>query len=263
MSNLNTLSQSQVNCQQSGGPTFPDIANLGKSRIGKKLTRKALDAYYVALRRYEGRPAMSGPPIRNSEKLLGRREFYTLDQCRRGGRRSGETRRRNAQKRWNDVASLRRRGFGVRQISRIVGYSAGWVSKLVKRLFSRLPKVFPEHRFQQHLHQPHQPKPVWATAGSRILTLAVLYRRYALHALQVADRRSQPVPERKRRDRQFALSQTRIIGRRVTRPSTGLLGALGKGSCVALGMALAACRELDGLPITEAVRAVNREFGWQ
>ena len=102
-----TLQQPQVNCQQSGGPTFPNLANLGTSRIGKKLTRKALDAYYVALRRYEGKPAMSGPPIPNSEKLLGRREYYTLAQCRLGGHRSGETRRRKAQPAvamtWHDV----------------------------------------------------------------------------------------------------------------------------------------------------------------
>ena len=261
-----TLQQPQVNCQQSCGPTFPDIANLGTSRIGKKLIRKALDAYYVASRRYEGRPAKSGPPIPNSEKR-GRREYYTLEQVRLGGMRSGATRQRQAQPRWYDVASLRRRGFGIREISRIVGYSAGWVSKLVKRLFSRQPRVFPEHYNQQDRQdrpqqQQQQQQPVWAIHGSRVLTLAALYRRNALHALEVADQRSQPIPERRRRYRQFALSQARIIGRRGRRPSTGLLGALGKGS-VALGMALLACRELDGLPIAAAVITVNREFGWQ
>ena len=122
--------------------------------------------------------------------------------------------------------------------------------------------MFPEHHFQQHPHQQPQPKPkpVWATHGSRSLTLAVLYRRYAL---DVADRRSLLVPERRRQERQFTLSQTRIIGRRGVRPSAGFLGALGKGSGVALGLALVACRELDGLPINQAVIAVNREFGWR
>ena len=241
--------------RQAGGPIFPNLANLGRSRVGRKLTRKALDAYYVALRRYEARPAMSGPPIPNSEKLLGRREYYTLEQCRRGGHRSGETRRRNAQKRWNDVASLTRRGFGVREISRIVGYSPGWVSKLVKRLVSRLTRVFPEH-----IHHQPQPQPIWATRGSRTLTLQVLYRRYALQALDALEV-SQPAPEQTRRERQFTLAQRRIVGRRGRKPSAGYLGALGKGSGVALGMAFIACRELDGLPINEAVIKVNREFG--
>ena len=251
-----TLQQQQVNCQQSGRPTFPDV---GTSRIGKKLIRKAVDAYFVALRRYENRPAKSGPPIRNSEKH-GRREFYTLEQVRLGGIRSGATRQRQAQPRWNDVASLRRRGFGIRQIARIVGYSAGWVSRLIKRLFSKQPRVLPEHSF----HYPvwaTRPRPVWATHGSRILTLATLYRRNALQAVLHGEHLDDP-EERNRRGRQFALSQARIIGRRGKRPSTGLLGALGKGS-VALGMALMACRELDGLPIDEAVITVNREFGWQ
>ena len=258
MSSSIRISQLQVNCQQSGGPTFPDVASLGTSRIGKRLIRKALDAYYVASRRYEGRPAKSGPPIPNSEKH-GRREFYTLEQVRLGGIRSGATRQRQAQPRWNGVASLRRRGFGIRQIARIVGYSAGWVSRLIKRLFSKQPRVLPEHSF----HYPvwaTRPRPVWATHGSRILTLATLYRHNALQAVLHGDPLDDP-QERNRRGRQFALSQARIIGRRGKRPSKGLLGALGEGS--ALGLALLACRELDGLPIAEAVIAVNREFGWQ
>ena len=257
MSNLTRISPNPIVDNHPVVPTFPDIGSLGRSRIGKKLARKAVDRYFIALRRYEDKPAESGPPIRNSEKLLGRREYYTLAQCRQGGRRSGETRRRKANPRWREVVALRRRGLGIRQISRVVGYTAGWISKLIKRLFLGQPKVFPEH-YNHH----HQPKPVWATHGSRNLTLAVLYRRYALHALEVADRRSLLVPERKR-ERQFTLAQARIIGRRSVRPSTGFLGALGKGSGVALGLALAACRELDGLPIAEAVRTVNRQFGWR
>ena len=267
MSSPSRISKQRVNCQQSGGPTFPNVANLGTSRIGKKLIRKAIDAFYVASRRYELRPAKSGPPIPNSEKH-GRREFYSLEQVRRGGHRSGETRRRQAQPRWNDVASLKRRGFGIRQIARIVGYSAGWVSRLIKRLFSKQPRVLPEHYIQQQHVQQQQAQqqqqhaqPVWATHGSRLLTLATLYRRNALQAVLHGEHLDDP-EERNRRGRQFALSQARIIGRRGKKPSKGLLGALGEGS-VALGMALLACRELDGLPIAEAVITVNREFGWQ
>ena len=98
-------------------PTFPDIGNLGRSRVARKLRRKTLDAYYVALRRHQRRPALSGPPIPNSEKK-GSRQFYTLEQARRGGRRSGETRRRKAEKKWREVCTLRRRGFGIRHRSR-------------------------------------------------------------------------------------------------------------------------------------------------
>ena len=278
-----TLQQRQVNCQQSaGGPTFPDDASFGTSRIGKKLIRKALDAYYVASRRYEGRPAKSGPPVAGSEKN-GRREFYSLEQVRLGGIRSGATRRRQAQLRWNDVASLTIRGFGIREISRIVGYSAGWVSRLIKRLFSKQPRVLPEHSFHYTVPATRprpvpatrprpvpatrptvwatRPRPVWATHGSRLLTLATLYRHTALQAVLHGEHLDDP-QERNRRGRQFALSQARIIGRRGKRPSKGLLGALGEGS-VALGMALLARRELDGLPIVEAVQVVNQEFGWQ
>ena len=184
-----------------------------------------------------------------------------MEQERLGGTRSGATRRRQAQPQWRQVMNLRRRGFGIRQIARIVGYSAGWESKLVKRLFSKQPRVFPEHSFH---YKPRpvwaaHPRPVWAAHGSRLLTLAVLYRHYALHAVLQGEHLDD-AQERNRRDRQFTLSQARIIGRRGRRPSTGLLGALGKGF---LGMALLACRELDGLPIAEADIAVNREFGWR
>ena len=92
----------QPKCQQ---PIFPDIAELGKSRIGKKLVRKALDRYYSALRLSDRRAAKSGPPVPHSEKQ-GRRRFYDLDQCRRGGRRSGEARRRKAEKKWQAVETL-------------------------------------------------------------------------------------------------------------------------------------------------------------
>ena len=236
-------------------PAFPDVDRLGKSRIGKKLFRKAIDRYYSALRRYEGRPAKCGPPIPNSEKH-GRRKFYSLEQCRRGGRRSGETRRRKAQKRWREVMTLQRRGFGIRQIARLVGYSAAWVSKLVKRLRPSPPRSLTEH--YHHPLSGAAPPPVWAANGSRLLTLAVLYRR---SALQMSNTPGLLPPKRNRLDRQFALAQSRIIGRRGKRPSTGLLGAVGGGSGVALGLALAACRELAALPINEAVRSVNTAFG--
>ena len=233
----------------SPAPAFPDVGRLGHSRVGRKLARKAWDAYYVDLRQHEGRPAKSGPPIPNSEKR-GARSYYSMEQVRLGGRRSGAARRQKAQKRWREVMALRRRGHGIRQIARLVGYSAAWVCKLVKRLLPSQPKPLTEH-----IH--HQP--IWAAHGSRTLTLAVLYRRAAL---QMSNVPGLPPPKRNRLDRPFSQAQSRVIGRRGKGRSAGLLGALGGGSGVAFGLALAACRELAGLPIDEAVRTVNREFGW-
>ena len=237
-------------------PAFPDVARLGKSRIGKKLLRKALDAYYCALRRHEGRPAESGPPIPNSEKN-GRREYWTLRQTVYGGRQSGKTRWNRAQPKWRKVETLRRRGFGIRQIARAVGYSAGWVSKLVKRLCPAVRRVFPEHVN----HQTHEadPRPVWSIHGSRVLTLAVLYRR---RALDDVIRDGGNVIDRNLHLRQFATAQRRIIGRRGKRRSSGLLGVMGSSSGIALGMALYAQQELHHLPIHRAVQEVNRAFGW-
>ena len=139
-----------------GCPLKPDLSRFGKSRIGRKRARKVLDRYFRAVRRYEGRPARSGPPIRNSEKF-GRREFYSVEQAKFGGRRSGQVRRAKAAKKWREVELLRRRGQGIRQIAALVGYSPGWVSRLVKRLC----RVFPEH-----IHRRPKPPP-----RSRILAL--------------------------------------------------------------------------------------------
>ena len=238
-------------------PAIPDVHRLGSSRIGRKLVRKALDRYHTDLRQFEGRPAKSGPPIPNSEKR-GHREFYTLEQARRGGRRSGETRRRNAEKKWREVATLKRRGFGIRQIARIVGYSAAWVSKLVKRLLPYSPEALTEH----YHHQPDTPPtaPIWALHGSRVLTLACLYRH---QALVVSETPSLSPLDQHRWNRAFSRNQARIIGSRGKKPSKGYLGALGRGSGIALGMALAAKQELADLPIDAAVRQVNLAFGWR
>ena len=61
---------------------------------------------------------------------------------------------------------MRRRGLGIRQIARIVGYSAAWVSKLVRRLLST-----PARPLTEHYH--HQPQP--ASGVTRSLCLMLLY----------------------------------------------------------------------------------------
>ena len=166
-------------------PAFPDVDRLGKSRIGKKLLRKALDRYHVERRRYEGCPAKSGPPIPNSEKN-GSREFYTLEQARRGGRRSGEARRQKVEKRWREVCTLRRRGFGIRQIARVVGYTAGWVSQLVRRLLPNPARPFTEHYHHQPQDTDTQARPSYRKASprSRALSLFLLHSSNLKRLLQ-------------------------------------------------------------------------------
>ena len=120
MSNVNSLSQSQVNCQQSDAPIFPDIFSLGTSRIGKKLTRKAVDAYYVAFRRYDGTLAKSGPPTPNSQKH-GRREYLPYFETVKRGVHSGYVRNLRAQPRHNQARRLRAGGSTIKAIAELVG----------------------------------------------------------------------------------------------------------------------------------------------
>ena len=65
------------------------------SRVGKKTLRKTFDADCRRLRREADVPARSGPPIPGSEQT-GHRRWYTLAQCRHGGRLSGVARRDQA-----------------------------------------------------------------------------------------------------------------------------------------------------------------------
>ena len=111
-------------------PTFPDVASLGKSRVGRKLYQKAIDRYCIALRRHEGRPALSGPPIRNSEKN-GRRAFYTLADCIKGGVSSGFLRSLRAQPRHDHVRKLRALGQTIKAIAAVVGYSERHIRRIL------------------------------------------------------------------------------------------------------------------------------------
>ena len=101
---------------------------------------------------------------------------------------------------------------------------------------------------------------MWASCGSRVLTLAVLYRSRSLARSLSGE---PPVPSQNRADRQYSIAQRRIIGRRGKWLSKGYLGALGRVSGIALGLALAAQQELVGVPIEDAVKIVNKAFGWR
>ena len=151
-------------------PAFPDVDHLGKSRIGRKLRRKALDRYHVALRRYEGRPAKSGPPIPNSEKH-GHRVFYSVEQCRRGWLRSLQVRRANAQPKHDHCRRLRFAGRLLREISVIVGYSIAHISKIVRGKIRR-PSA--------------DPSPVAAVAGGDNANASARPKRAARAIVQAA-----------------------------------------------------------------------------
>ena len=109
----------------------PDLGGVSRrSRIGRKARRKALDTYHRTERGQSGRPAKSGPPVPGSERT-GRRTFYTLEQARIGGIRSGATRRFNARERHAKVRQLRAEGLSLRAIALVVGYSAATCSRIL------------------------------------------------------------------------------------------------------------------------------------
>ena len=107
------------------------------SRTGRKSLRKSFDSDCRRLRREAGVPAVSGPPIPGSEQT-GHRRFYTLDQCRRGGRLSGVARRDQAMTRWQRIQQLHYRRHSLRAIARQVGLGHAQVGRVVSgRLWRR------------------------------------------------------------------------------------------------------------------------------
>ena len=116
-------------------PTLPIPSPT--SRTGRKSLRKSFDADCKRLRREAGVPATSGPPIPGSEQT-GHRRFYTLTQCRRGGRLSGIARRDQAMTRWQRIQQLHYRRYSLRAIARQVGLGHAQVGRVVAgRLWRR------------------------------------------------------------------------------------------------------------------------------
>ena len=259
MSQISLHHQRIVDNPSPYAPPYPDIASLGTSRVARKLRRKALDAYFVALRRYQGRPAKSGPPVANSEKR-GRRRFYSLDQCRRGGRRSGETRRWKAEKKWREVCTLRRRGFGIRQIARVVGYTAGWVSQLVRRLLPGSGRPFTEHYYHQPQATDTQARPSYRKASprSRALSLFLLHSSNLKRLLQ-----GDPSPPDKARYERLIQSYRRRIVKYLAKIHEAAPGPKGVAETATLAMGFQYQRALSGMPIDKATRMLNSDFGWQ
>ena len=119
---------------ETNGLTLSDVPPLPirspKSRVGRKSLQKTFDADCRRLRREAGAPARTGPPIPGSEHN-GHRRFYTLEQCRHGGRLSGKARRDQAKPRWVHIQTLHYRGHSLRAISRQVGLSLSQVHRVV------------------------------------------------------------------------------------------------------------------------------------
>lgn len=147
-------------------PSPPDLSSVSpNSRIGRKIIRKALDAYHVALRKATGRPAQSGPPIPNSEHK-GKRNFYTLRSAVKGGIESGKSRRAKAAPWHKRAFDLARQGRGVRQIARELGKAPSTVSRVLRGIIRTACKLLPKHL----LHPSPQPQ-----YGARMPTLLTIY----------------------------------------------------------------------------------------
>ena len=119
---------------ETNGVTLSNVPQLPiptpTSRTGKKTLRKSFDADCRRLRRQAGVPARTGPPIPGSEKT-GYRRWYTLEQCRRGGRLSGIARRDQAMARWIQIQTFHYRRHSLRAIARQVGLSLAQVQRIV------------------------------------------------------------------------------------------------------------------------------------
>ena len=141
------------------------------SRTGRKSLRKSFDADCQRLRREAGVPARTGPPIPGSERG-GHRRFYTLTQCRRGGRLSGIARRDQAMTRWQQIQQLNYRRFSLRAIALRVGLGHAQVGRVVS---GRLWRMNLSHELSPSMVVVNSvrgtPRP-WA----RVLALNEVYR---------------------------------------------------------------------------------------
>ena len=187
-------------------PVFPDVARLGKSRIGKKLLRKAIDEYSVALRRYEGRPAKTGPPIPASHKH-GRREWFTLKQAEYGRQKSAAVRGAKAIPRHDKCKRLRFSRRTLREISEIVGYSIGHVSKICS---GRVPRPKGQQTPLPGGYANANSPVAWSHR-SRSVALKMLYGAHMRRRL------ASDIPDRRRRSRLQGLArlnECQLLGNR-------------------------------------------------
>ena len=141
------------------------------SRVGKKTLRKTFDADCRRLRREAGVSARSGPPIPGSEQT-GHRRWYTLAQCRHGGRLSGVARRDQAVTRWQRIQQLHYRRYSLRAIARQVGLGHAQVGRVVSGRLWRIDRNTGTVTFMVVVNSVRGTPRLWA----RVLALNEVYR---------------------------------------------------------------------------------------
>ena len=120
-----------------------------KSRKGRKQRQRIKDALCRPARLRAGKAATWGPPKGLPDKN-GCRDYYILDECRRGGRQSGAVRRFNVRKRDRAIrCDVHKRGLHPRDVARRHGVSLRTVYVVLKRPpFARGPKDYRKHDFR-------------------------------------------------------------------------------------------------------------------
>ena len=253
MSSPTSLHESRIVDNQDA-PVVPNRSHFGRSRVGRKALRKVLDAYHVALRRHEGRPAKSGPPIPNSEKH-GRRSFYTLHQADYGRRKGLETRRRRAAPKRRAVQHyLDFTRLSYRRIGELVGYTGARICQLAKEFRAATVKVL-------NLHVHHQPpaSDTPAPTSPRNLTLMLLYSNQIINLLKD----SRPLPVKTRYEGLLYAYQKGSYKARLKQYISALHHRVSpEAATVALAEAFEIAEKLSQEPIDKAVRKLNKSFGW-
>ena len=240
-------------------PLYPDVSNFGKSRTGRNRRRRAIDRYHVRLRRFEGRPAKSGPPVPHSEKT-GCRQFYRLEQCEYGRRKGLETRRRKAAPKHKAVDHLlNHTRHSYRIIGEMVGYSAARVCQLAKKFRAATVKALNLHIHHQPPQQPDLPQPRPSKPDTtRALVLMLIYSNRLVALLSQN-------PTRKARARwegQLYGFPKGSYQARLKRYVASIHRQSPDAATDALAGAFVYADGLSDLPVDEAVRTVNRDFGW-
>ena len=121
-----------------------------KSRKARKWRRWVNDLLSSAARIHAGVQAKSGPP-KGPPDEHGRRHYYTLDACRRGGRHSGAVRRFNTRHRDSRIReAVFKHGMTRAAAARQFGVCPTTVTNVLQRRpFVKGPGYAPQHGFQK------------------------------------------------------------------------------------------------------------------
>ena len=191
----------------------PFCASMGigrKSRKARKQRRVIKDILSRPVRLYAGAEPMAGPP-KGPPDHKGRRQYYSLDACRRGGIRSGAVRRHKVRNRNTSIREMVfARGYTRQQAAVHHGVSLRTVYYVLSHTsFSRAAKRTHNHGFAQHatnnLGQAAQcagcrdvvPLPAAPVFARPVVALKLFWRRAARALLKSApDRRWEAIHKR-------------------------------------------------------------------